>query len=83
MRFKYTEEVLDDVLKRDNAVLVSYDNKLSKRTRITFICCCGKESSKLGYDLVQRIGAFCKECSLERGIEKTKRTLKVKIKSLK
>jgi hypothetical protein len=31
MRFKYTEEVLDDVLKRDNAVLVSYDNKLSKQ----------------------------------------------------
>jgi len=78
MRFKYTKEVLDDILKRDNAVLISYDDKLSKRTRIIFICHCGKESSKLGYDLVKRVGAFCKECSLQRGIEKTKSTLKEK-----
>jgi len=79
MRFKYTEEVLDGILKRDNAVLVSYDDKLSKRTRITFVCHCGKESYKLGHDIVKRIGAFCKECSLQRGIEKTKCTLKEKL----
>jgi hypothetical protein len=78
MRFKYTEEVLDDILKRDNAVLVSYDDKLSKRTRIIFICHCGKESNKIAHELVKRAGAFCKDCSLQRGIEKTKHTLKEK-----
>lgn len=78
MCIRYTPELLDEVIKRDNAVLVSYNGILSKRTRITFICYCGKESSKLGYDLVKRIGAYCKECALQRGIEKTKRTLKEK-----
>lgn len=78
MRFKYTPEVLDEVLLRDNAVLVSYDGTLSKRSRITFICHCGKESSKLGYDLIKRIGAFCKDCALQRGFEKAKSTLKTK-----
>ena len=78
MRVRYTPELLDEVFKRDNAVLVSYNGILSKRIRITFICHCGKESSKLGYDLIKRIGAYCKECALQRGIDKTKRTLKEK-----
>lgn len=76
MRVRYTPELLDEVFKRDNAVLVFYNGLLSKRTPITFICHCGKESSKLGYDLIKRTGAYCKECALQRGIEKTKRTLK-------
>jgi hypothetical protein len=76
MPVRYTPELLDEVLKRDNAVLVSYNGILSKRIRITFICHCGKESSKLGYDLIKRIGAYCKECALQRGIDKTKHTLK-------
>jgi len=75
---RYTPELLDGVIKRDHAVLVSYNGILSKRTQIIFICHCGKESSKLGYELVRRAGAFCKECSLQRGIDKTKRTLKEK-----
>ena len=78
MHVRYTPELLDGVIKRDNAVLVSYSGILSKRTRIIFICHCGKESSKLGNDVVKRIGAYCKECSLQRGIEKTKCTLKEK-----
>jgi len=76
MRVRYTPELLDEVFKRDNAVLVSYNGILSKRIRITFICHCGKKSSKLGYDLIKRIGAYCKECALQHGIDKTKRTLK-------
>jgi hypothetical protein len=54
MRVRYTPELLDGVIKRDNAVLVSYNGILSKRTRIIFICHCGKESSKLGNDVVKK-----------------------------
>ena len=78
MRLRYTPELLDEVLQRDNAVLISYNGALSKRTQITFICHCGNESNKIAHELVKRAGAFCKECSLQRGIEKTKRTLKEK-----
>ena len=78
MRFKYTKDALQEVLERDNAVLVSYDGKLSKRTIITFICYCGKESNKIGNEVIRRAGALCKNCAVERGIEKAKATLKIK-----
>jgi len=78
MKFKYTEEILQDILERDHAVLISHDDKLSKRAIIHFICQCGKEEQKIAHELVRRAGAFCKECSLQRGIDKTKRTLKEK-----
>jgi hypothetical protein len=76
MKFKYTEEILQDILERDHAVLISHDDKLSKRAIIHFICQCGKEEQKIAHELVRRAGAFCRECSVKKGIDKTKRTLK-------
>jgi hypothetical protein len=78
MKFKYTEEILQNILEKDHAVLISHDDKLSKRAIIHFICQCGKEEQKIAHELVRRAGAFCRECCVKKGVEKTKNTLKLK-----
>jgi hypothetical protein len=60
---KYDIERLNNVLKRDNAILIGEYIKLTNITEITFECKCGEIYTKLFRVLVRRCGAFCKACS--------------------
>lgn len=74
-RKSYNLEVLHEALKRDNAIpLIEYD-KTTKRTRIDFLCHCGKEGDKKCLEIVSRAGAFCKECTRNNAIRKLHNTV--------
>jgi hypothetical protein len=73
-RLRYDRALLDEVLKRDGATLVGDVNKVSACRKITYICCCGKESIKTFKNMVSYGGAFCKECYKKGRKEKTEKT---------
>ena len=70
IRNSYNFEALNLALERDNATLLNTYDKVSKRTRIYFKCHCGEEHNKNCLEIVSRAGAFCKECTIKRGIKK-------------
>lgn len=75
MKFKYTLELLQNIIERDNAVLISSHIKVEKRSVILFRCKCGEEYHKTAQSLIRESGAFCKKCTLLNTIEKTKNTI--------
>lgn len=74
MKFKYSLELLHSTIERDHAVLLSNHDRVQKRTIILFRCECGEEGHKTAAGLIKGIGAFCKKCSVIKGVEKTKQT---------
>ncbi len=80
MKFKYTLDLLESILQRDNAVLISNHTKIEKRSIIVFRCHCGEEYDKTAQGLIRESGAFCKKCTLLNTIKKTKETLQEKYK---
>ncbi len=65
---------LDNIIKRDNALLVeSYDVIIGNMT-IKFKCKCGEESEKNCLQLIKVSGAFCTKCTRVNWTEKTKNT---------
>jgi hypothetical protein len=71
----YNLEALNLAIERDNATLLNSYDKVTKRTRIYFKCHCGEEHYKKCLEIISRAGAFCKECTIKRGIKKLHSTL--------
>jgi hypothetical protein len=76
-RRSYNLTAISEAIKRDNAVLLGIYQKTTKRTGIRFRCSCGKEGNKRCLEIVSRAGAFCRDCTLKRSIDKTKSTNKL------
>jgi hypothetical protein len=80
MKFKYTLDLLQNTIQRDNAVLISNHTKIEKRSVIVFRCHCGEEYHKIAQRLIRETGVFCEKCTLINTIKKTKDTLQKKYK---
>jgi hypothetical protein len=78
LRNIYSIDTLNDAMIRDNAKLLNTYEKISKRTRIHFMCNCGEIHSKLCLEVVSRAGAFCKKCTKINYIKKLQNTLEKK-----
>lgn len=74
---KYNKALLDEIVKRDNCVLVgTYENVSNRETIIHFICSnqqCREQSSKCLRSLY-KVGALCNVCTVKQGVEKAKAT---------
>jgi hypothetical protein len=70
----YTQENLNIIIDRDNAILLNTSNKVSRESIITFRCNCGKECSKCIYYILNKSGALCKECTTKIRVSKIKET---------
>ena len=60
-KMKYTSELLDSVMLRDNAVLIGNYDKLNRDAPIHFICHCGNEAHR-NFRAIHDISAKCKQC---------------------
>lgn len=74
----YTEELLNETLKRDNSTLIEYPTKINSKTIIKFKCSCGKEGKKLFKNFYNNGGGYCSECCLIKTKDKIKETNKEK-----
>ena len=72
-KIKYTSELLDSIMIRDNAVLIGNYNKLNRDTPINFICYCGEQYSKIFRYMYEKC-AKCKKCTTELGKNKRIKT---------
>lgn len=59
----FTLELIQEALQRDNANIMGRYDKLSCRSKITFICNCGEEHTKNILIILDKGGAFCKKCT--------------------
>lgn len=75
---KYTKELLDEIIKRDNAILLGNYEKVSQSISISFKCNCDTEYIKTCRQLVDVSGAFCKECTFINGMNRKRKTCKEK-----
>lgn len=71
---KFTKELLEETLKRDNATLVGEHDKLNKEAMINFKCNCGNEHKKQFRCLVNLGGCYCLECSNKHKADKARET---------
>ena len=69
------KEKLNLALKRDNAKLIGDYNRIHPYSRITYMCNCTEEYSKVLRVILSKGGAFCKECSRENKSKKIKEVL--------
>jgi hypothetical protein len=70
---KYTKELLESLCIRDNATLVGTYEKISCKTKIHYICSCGKEGSKT-FSVIPNYKMICRTCINKVMVEKTKIT---------
>ena len=68
VRVRYNKELLDELLKKDNASDTGSYTHLTQASIISFICNCGEHTTKK-FVYFKRSGAYCKKC-----IEKNRRT---------
>lgn len=61
---RYTRELLDEILKRDNAELLGESSVgINSRTYISFKCSCGEPHKKM-FEHAYKFRLFCKACTL-------------------
>ena len=73
-RSRYNYELLQIIINRDNCKVdlnLYKDQVLNQLSRIQFTCNCGIENSK-GFQNLEKVGAFCKNCTYKIGREKFK-----------
>lgn len=64
-KVRYTRELLDELLRRDNAELLADSSMgINSRTYIYFKCKCGEQHEKMFEKAYKYIGFFCKNCTL-------------------
>ena len=63
-KIKYTSELLESVIKRNNAILIGIYEKLSRDSIITFQCICGEKVEKV-FRYMNEHCAKCKKCTNE------------------
>jgi len=64
-KMRYTRELLDELLRRDNAELLGDYNSIGTKTNISFKCHCGEHGEKL-FQSAYNTGFFCKPCTLAK-----------------
>jgi hypothetical protein len=67
-------ELLNTVIKRDNAILLELYDIVSRNTKIKYKCICGNEYIKYFRLIVESGGAFCKKCTQYNRLKKLKNT---------
>lgn len=72
---RFNIEYLNEILLRDEAILIGEYPKLNRDTFIDFKCKCGKENRKNFRIMTDYCGAFCKECTEKIRRSKTEETL--------
>ena len=72
---KFDREALDATLLRHGAQLIGDYPKMNKRIRVYFRCKCGGEGNKLAFEIINRVGAFCKPCTNHRATNKLHETI--------
>ncbi len=70
----FTLDLLNDKLKTDSATLIGDYPKLSRKSKITFICNCGEQHTKNILVILDKGGAFCKKCTTAKIIDTMKKT---------
>jgi hypothetical protein len=78
-KIRYDFDAINKAIERDNAVLLNTYTKVTKRTNIYYRCNCGQEHHKTCLQIVNRNGAFCKQCTKIRGTKKLHETLSKKL----
>ena len=63
-KVRYTKELLEELLKRDNAELLEPHSSVNSRTYISFKCNCGETHEKMFEKAYKNTGLFCKDCTL-------------------
>ncbi len=63
------KDSLNEVIIRDNATLKGTYKKITKQSKIEFICNCGEEYIKNVFQLITVSGAFCKTCTRKNGLK--------------
>jgi hypothetical protein len=63
-KVRYTKELLEELLKRDNAEVLGDYSSVNSRTYISFKCNCGKTHEKMFEKAYKNTGLFCKDCTL-------------------
>jgi len=72
---KYTKKVLDEIMKKYEAILFGEYKKITRDTSIHFTCKCGKIDKKIFRAIVENAGALCKQCSKTHMVETMKKTM--------
>lgn len=75
MNISKNKEILDSIIKRDNAKLIGDYDKINQYNKIIFRCNCANQHSKILKVIISRGGAFCINCSRENKIKKIKKVL--------
>ena len=65
---------LNQLIERDNAILIGQYDKLSQKTNIIFKCTCGNEYTKKFSTIIYVSGLFCKKCVNKKGSDKRRKT---------
>lgn len=74
VRKKYDIDLLNFIISRDEAKLLSIPNDLTVLSKIQYICKCGNETSKNFRQMERESGAFCRTCTKSNTLEKKKET---------
>lgn len=72
---KYTKKLLDEALKKDNAVLISTHDTYTGNTVISYTCKCGENGEKVFRSIIRDGGAKCKKCTTKAMLEKYKASI--------
>ena len=64
-KMRYTREILDELLTRDNAELLGEYSSIGSKSIISFKCNCGEQGEKL-FQSAYNTGFFCKPCTLSK-----------------
>jgi hypothetical protein len=73
-RKQFTVTLLNEIIERDQAILVGSYEHTSSESRIAFRCCCGTEHMRKFSQIERSSGAFCKICVEHRRQQKIKET---------
>ena len=71
---KFDKTLLDNIINRDEAVLLEEIDNPKREMKIKYKCSCGKECEKNFRMMAENSGAYCEECTKENKKSKTKST---------
>jgi hypothetical protein len=73
-KINFTPELLQEIVKRDNAILIGNYEKTTRDSKISFNCSCGKNNNKKLFRSSYNYGLFCKNCINKKANEKSQST---------
>ena len=70
---KFTKELLDELIIKNNVILIGEYPKINSKTKIKYKCACGNNGSK-SFSVIPEYGMQCRQYMNKIMIEKTKKT---------